>query len=608
MCGMTGWIGFDRDPANFKSTIELMNVTLAHRGPDDAGVWLGRHAALAHRRLAVIDLEGGKQPMVYRVDGEDLAALVFTGEVYNFQDLRTELAARGHRFDTRSDTEVILRGYVEWGDEVATHLDGMFAFALWNTRNQQLLLVRDRLGIKPLYYYELPDGLLFASEPKAILASGLVEPAVDGEGLCELLSLVRTPGEAVFRGMKELRPGTLLRVRRGGQDARTYWKLQAREHRDDLATTIHKVRDLLGETVRRQLVSDVPLCCLTSGGLDSSLVTAVAQQAAMAQASRIRSFTVGFTWDGECVQPDEFRKSSDTAYVRQFVEHARTEHTDIAISTNELASPQAWRATLEARDLPPLGDMDTSLYLMCKAIRQHSTVALSGEGADELFGGYAWFHNRPAVEADTFPWLVAANRLGRQAVFEPRLRQLDVTAYQAVRYQETIADTPSLPGETGLERRMRQISYAHLTRFLPIPLDRKDRLGMSVGLEIRVPYCDHRLVEYVFNVPWSMKTFDGREKSLLRAAAGDLLPMSILQRAKTPFPAIQDPEYHGRLRNAVSELLAIGTAPVLPILNRPTVRALAAMPPTGAQIVRLGLERILRLNQWLECYRIRIRL
>ncbi|HEY2666772.1 MAG TPA: asparagine synthase (glutamine-hydrolyzing) [Actinomycetota bacterium] len=610
MCGICGWVDFGRDLTAEAATLETMRDSLAHRGPDAAGSWLSPRAGLGHRRLAVIDLEGGRQPMIERDADRDLAVLVYSGEVYNFRELRAELRACGHRFTTASDTEVVLRGWRAWGEGVAQRLHGMYAFALWDALREELLIVRDRLGIKPVYYYPLPSGVLFGSEPKAILASGMVEPAVDATGLLELLSLVRTPGEAIFRGMRELRPGHVLSVRRGSVNERRYWSLGVRDHAGDLAATVRSTRELLEGAVASQLVADVPVCTLLSGGLDSSTVTGLAQRALSREgAGPVRSYAVDFAPSGGGFQADEMRSTPDAPYVHELAAHVGADHSDIVLDAAELLSGEAWTATLHARDLPPMGEMDTSLYLMCRAIRQRSTVALSGEGADEVFGGYRWFHDPEAVASPTFPWLAMAARLGRRGVFEPRPGGgLDVAAYQAERYAEALEEVPRLPGEEGVERRMREIGYLHLTRLLPNPLDRKDRMSMATGLEVRVPFCDHRLVEHVFNVPWAMKTFDGREKSLLRAAARDLLPPSVAERAKSPFPTVRDPVYHRRLSEAVAGLLAGGTAPVLDLLNTPTVKALAAMPPNGAQVVRMGLERVLRLNDWLETYRVRMAL
>ncbi|HEY7487069.1 MAG TPA: asparagine synthase (glutamine-hydrolyzing) [Streptosporangiaceae bacterium] len=602
MCGIAGWVNFDRDLKRERATCEAMAETMACRGPDDEGLWLDTHVALGHRRLAVIDVEGGRQPM----KADELAVITYSGEVYNFGELRAELEAKGHRFRTKSDTEVVLRAYLEWGEDFVYRLNGMYAFALWDARREELLLVRDRMGIKPLFFYPLPTGVLFGSEPKAILANPLAERAVDADGLREALTLVKTPGQAVFKGMYELRPGHLLRVRREGPSERRYWALEAREHTDDLTTTIRTIRELLDDIVARQLVSDVPLCSLLSGGLDSSTITALA-----AKHGPIRSFAVDFAGYAENFQPDEMRVDADGPFVQELVRHVGPDHIDIMLDTDELADPALRATAVRALDMPRfIGDMNTSLYMLFRAIREHSTVALSGESADEVFGGYAWFHAPQVVNANTFPWiamlmgnLTPADLLDRQL-----LDQLDMPAFIADSYHTALAEVPHVPGEHGKEKRMRQICYLHLTRFVQELLDRKDRMSMAVGLEVRVPFCDHRLVEYVFNTPWAMKTFDGREKSLLRAAVRDVVPDSILERVKSPYPATQDPAYDQALRDALDRIAADGDAPVRPLLNRPAVQQLVTAPAakTTSTFTRAPAEMILDLDVWLRCYDLRV--
>lgn len=279
MCGITGWVAYDRDLTLERPVLDAMTATQVCRGPDAGGLHLERHAALGHRRLAVIDVEGGVQPMTVEHDGRTLAALTYSGEVYNHRELRAELEAAGHRFRTRSDTEVVLHAYLEWGEHLAERLNGMFAFAVWDARSEELLLVRDRMGVKPLHYHPTPDGVVFGSEPKALLAHPDVPAVVDLDGLRELLALARTPGLTPYRGIAEVRPGHVVRVRRTGVTVRRYWALEAREHTQDLATTVATVRALLDDIVHRQLDADVPLCSLLSGGLDSSAVTALAAKA-----------------------------------------------------------------------------------------------------------------------------------------------------------------------------------------------------------------------------------------------------------------------------------------------------------------------------------------
>src|SRR4051794_36892409 len=320
MCGITGWVDFERNLTLERATAQAMTNTMACRGPDAEGLWIAPHAALGHRRLAVIDLEGGRQPMLAEENGQVLAALTYSGEVYNFRELRAELAARGHHFRTYSDTEVVLRSYLEWGEDFVNRLNGMYAFAIWDARREELLLVRDRMGIKPLYYYPTSSGVLFGSEPKAILANSLAKPIIDADGLRELFSFVKTPEHAIFRGMYEVRPGQLVRVRREGMSKRRYWALQSHEHADELDTTISTVRELLDDIIARQLISDVPLCILLSGGLDSSAVTALAAKGLRDQdGDKVSSFAVDFVGYSDNFQPDEMRGVSSCFLIARTV-------------------------------------------------------------------------------------------------------------------------------------------------------------------------------------------------------------------------------------------------------------------------------------------------
>lgn len=609
MCGITGWVDYVRDLREQEPVLAEMVATMACRGPDAEGVWTAPHVGLGHRRLSVIDLAGGRQPMHAEAGGGMVAALTYSGEVYNFRELRGELAAHGHRFRTDSDTEVVLRAYLEWGEDFVDHLNGMYAFALWDTQREQLLLVRDRMGIKPLYYAETPDGIVFGSEPKAVFANPLIEPVVDADGMREILAFVKNPGQAVYRDLHELRPGYLLRVRREGASLRRYWQLEAREHTHDLDTTVATVRELLEDIVARQLIADVPLCTLLSGGLDSSAVTALAaRQLTGAGWGPVRSFAVDFTGYADHFTADAMRDTPDAPFVHELAGHVPTDHTDIVLSTTELTDPRNRAAVVRASDLPLGGDMFTSLYLLFAAIRRHSTVALSGESADEVFGGYRWFHDQSAW-ADTFPWLAATTGRfpgnetpPRQSLFTDELiSALDVPSYQGDSYRTALAEVPHTDTTDPLERRMREMCYLHLTRFVQFLLDRKDRMSMAHGLEVRVPFCDHRLVQYVFNTPWSFKTFDGREKSLLRAATADLLPESILRRRKSPYPSTQDPSYEQALRDQLHRLLTDGTSPVLDLLDPRRAKALLDSPVGSASLAahRHTTELLLALHDWI---------
>ncbi|MFG2828214.1 asparagine synthase (glutamine-hydrolyzing) [Streptomyces sp. NPDC048434] len=607
MCGITGWISFDRDLRSEQETVDAMTETMSCRGPDDRGTWVQGPAALGHRRLAIIDLPGGRQPMTAeRADGTPVA-IVYSGETYNFGELRKELASRGHRFTTDSDTEVVLRGYLEWGEAVAERLNGMFAFAVWDGQRQRLVMIRDRMGIKPFYYYPTPDGVLFGSEPKAILAHPLAERNVRLDGLRELFAFVKTPGHAIWEGMHEVEPGTVVTVDRNGLRRHVYWSLQTRAHHDDQDTSIAQVRTLLDDIVRRQLVADVPRCTLLSGGLDSSAMTALAARQLGEVDETVRSFAVDFVGRTEHFVADELRATPDTPYVHDVARSSGTDHQDIVLDSAELADLDVRAKVIRARDIPMgLGDMDASLYLLFKAIRRHSTVALSGESADEVFGGYQQFFDEEARRADTFPWLVRfREHFGDDGnILNAGVTDaLDLDSYIQDGYRAAVKDVERLDGESDFEFRMRKICYLHLTRFVRILLDRKDRASMAVGLEVRVPFCDHRLVEYVYNTPWSLKSFDGREKSLLREATADVLPQSVYDRVKSPYPSTQDPQYAVALQHHAKDLLSRRSHPVFELVDRNWLeRAANHDAPQITQASRHGLERTLDLALWLDMY------
>ncbi|MFE0028433.1 asparagine synthase (glutamine-hydrolyzing) [Amycolatopsis sp. NPDC059021] len=606
MCGIAGWVSFDRDLRREQATLDAMTDSMAERGPDERGTWADEHAALGHRRLAIIDLPGGHQPISADLP-RGKVVMVYSGEAYNFVELREELRARGHRFTTRSDTEVVLRAYLEWGEASAERLNGMYAFAIWDAAERKLVLIRDRMGVKPLYYYPTPDGVLFGSEPKAILANPLAARVVDTDGIRELFAFVKTPGDAFWRGMREVKPGTAVTVGPSGIREHTYWTLRTQEHTDDRDGTVARVRELLEDIVRRQLISDVPRCALLSGGLDSSAMTAIAARQLAATGETVRSFSVDFEGRTDDFVADVIRPDADTPFAHEVAQWVGSAHQDIVVDAAAHGDPGIRAAVLRARDMPAgNGDIDTSLYLLFREIRRHSTVALSGESADEVFGGYLWFSDPVVQQADMFPWLVRwGEYFGDDTqILTPAARKiLDLDRYLGDNYTDAVAGIERLDGESEFEWRQRKISHLHLTRWVRVLLDRKDRTSMATGLEVRVPFCDHRLVEYVYNAPWSLKTFDGKEKSLLRAATADLLPQSVLRRAKAPYPSTQDPRYGAALRVAARELLATPAHPVFDLLSYDWLKnCVYEQAPQATYASRSALERALDLAQWWDMY------
>ncbi|MCX4767700.1 asparagine synthase (glutamine-hydrolyzing) [Streptomyces sp. NBC_01275] len=602
MCGLVGYAGFaggaPRGTAD--TSLKAMTETLACRGPDASAVWAEQAAGLGHTRLAVVDLIGGRQPLLLERDGSTVLAVAFTGEVYNHARLRTELAALGHRFSTRGDSEVVLRAVDAWGEQAPSRLEGMFAYVAWEPGPRRLTLVRDRFGIKPLCYAHLDDAVVFASEPKAVLAHPAVTARLDLDGLRELLlsahPMIKTPGRSAFAGLREVAPGTVVTMTPQGVRARRYWSLDPAEHGDDLPATVARVRRLLEESVTGQLTADVPVSVLLSGGLDSSAIAALARPAA--GTLRTLSVDLGERASGQ----DAMRRDPDGPYADLMAAHLGSAHRRVRLDADALADPARRAHVGRLRDGLTLGDFDTSLLELYRAVREHFPVTLAGDGADELFGGYRWF-TPEAAAAESFPWDHVLERADLTRLLDPTLAAaLDLPAHRAALHRAACAEIEHLPGTAPAEAALRRDSHLNLTRFLPCLLDRADRLGMGVGLEVRVPFLDHRLVEYVFNIPWAMKTFDGREKSLLRAAVADLLPASVLARRKSPYPMVRDPAYRAALTAQVARLLDDGS-PAVDLLDTAAVRRLLLEPTGGRRFPREGLELVLDLDQWLRTHR-----
>jgi asparagine synthase (glutamine-hydrolysing) len=600
MCGIAGWADLARPSTGMRERVQRMNDAMASRGPDGDGIWSGPHAVFGHRRLAVLDPAHGQQPFVFTDDSDEpVVALTYSGEVYNHGELRDELERRGHKFRTATDTEVVLHAYLEWGVDAVSHLNGMYAFAIWDQLRGRLVLVRDRLGVKPLHYTRHGSGLLFASEPKSLFASGLVRPSVSTDGLRDFLASVHTPGQSLFEGVQEVRPGTVVILDASGVHEQLYWQLEARPHHEDVDTTVTRVADLLQDITARHIQADVPLGALLSGGLDSSALVALGQRAAHRGGRPLRTFSVDFTGNADHFAGTSLRSTPDAPFVRDVATRCGVDHRDIVLDSAELADPRHRRAVVTAKDAPALGDMDTSLYLLFRAVREHTTVVLSGESADEVFGGYPWFHDADRVHAHDHPWRYFT---GHSGTYQALLRDdvaagLGIAAHREAHYRQALGEVPHLAGETG--DRMRKMMYLHLTSWLPHLLDRKDRLSMAVGLEVRVPFCDHRLVEYAFNTPWAHHSFDGREKSLLRAAVAPLLPASVIGRTKAPYPVTHDPAYHRAITEQARDLLATPSAPVWTLLEPGRLRDRLERPGSD-HATRSGIDFALNLDLWLR--------
>ena len=608
MCGIGGFVDFERDARRGGPILHGMKRTLTPRGPDAEGTYFDEDAALVHRRLIVIDPEGGKQPM-HSPDRNTI--IIYNGELYNTPELRTELMSRGHEFVGHSDTEVLLHAYLEWKTDAFSRLNGIFAFAIWEKRERRLTLCRDRLGVKPLFFAPIRNGLTFGSTIDTVLCHPEIEPALDEDGLRTLLLLgpARPPESGVFRQIKSLLSGHFAVLTPENFTDHVYWQLEAHEHEDDLPTTIERTHTLICDAARRQLVSDVPLACFLSGGLDSSILSMLAAKDYAARGETLHTWSVDYRDNDKYFTKSIFQPNSDDSYIDQMVNFLGTHHHRVVLEPEALCA--ALLPATDARALPGMADVDSSLLLFCAAVKRGgTTVCLSGECADELFGGYPWYHREEILFEDTFPWSRSVGlRLGLLTPDAVRNGEEFVRQH----YRDTCDRAPKLSSDDKKAARMREMFVLNLDWFMATLLDRKDRMSMYSGLEVRVPFCDHRIVEYAYNMPWDFKSLDGREKGIVRRAFADELPKDIVFRKKSPYPKTFHPVYTRLCADYVRRIFADPNATAASLFDHSAVQKLMQRPeslaePWFGQLMRTPqiFAYIIQLDRWFRHYHVKI--
>lgn len=608
MCGIGGFVDYERDARRGGPILHGMKRTLTPRGPDAEGTYFDEDAALVHRRLIVIDPEGGKQPM-HSPDRNTI--IIYNGELYNTSELRTELMSRGHEFVGHSDTEVLLHAYLEWKTDAFSRLNGIFAFAIWEKRERRLTLCRDRLGVKPLFFAPIRNGLTFGSTIDTVLCHPEIEPALDEDGLRTLLLLgpACPPESGVFRQIKSLLPGHFAVLTPENFTDHVYWQLEAHEHEDDLPTTIERTHTLICDAARRQLVSDVPLACFLSGGLDSSILSMLAAKDYAARGETLHTWSVDYRDNDKYFTKSIFQSNSDDSYIDQMVDFLGTHHHRVVLEPEALCA--ALLPATDARALPGMADVDSSLLLFCAAVKRGgTTVCLSGECADELFGGYPWYHREEILFEDTFPWSRSVGlRLGLLTPDAVRNGEEFVRQH----YRDTCDRAPKLSSDDKKAARMREMFVLNLDWFMATLLDRKDRMSMYSGLEVRVPFCDHRIVEYAYNMPWDFKSLEGREKGIVRRAFANELPKEIVYRKKSPYPKTFHPVYTRLCADYVCRIFEDNTSVAASLFNRNAVQKLMQRPeslaePWFGQLMRTPqiFAYIIQLDRWFRHYHVKI--
>lgn len=615
MCSIAGMINLKKNFLNYKSYNKLivrdMAESMRHRGPDSWGEWVGEHAAFAHSRLAVIDPDGGAQPMQKSVDGYEFV-ITYNGELYNCEELKKTLSDFGYTFSTSSDTEVLLYTYIHYGEKCAEMLNGIYAFCIWDSMRQKVFACRDRFGVKPFFYTILDDTVLFSSEIKGLFRHPSFSAAVDITGLRELFAIspARTQGVGVFKDVKELRPAHSMVISRDGIRVYPYWHLESKAHEDSYDDTVAKVRELVTDSIRRQLVSDVPIGTLLSGGLDSSVITAVAANEMKKNGERLSTYSFDYVDNDKYFKASSFQPDADAPWVKRMAEEFNTEHTYLKCDNSELCDFLV--DAMKYKDLPGMADVDASLLYFCRRIKERHTVILSGECSDEIFGGYPWFRSAKAFATPAFPWSYDMSL--RNSILKPAVAQtLELEKYARQRYDESIAEVPTFDGDTAEEKRRREISYLNINWFMTNLLDRKDRMSMASGLEVRVPFCDHRLVEYVWNIPWEMKNKNNISKNILREAAKDILPDDVLYRKKSPYPKTHNPKYEILVKQMLLDIISDPNAPILTLADKSVLENICSAKsdygkPFFGQLMAMPqfIGYLVQLNYWFSEYKIRI--
>lgn len=609
MSGIGGFYNSQRDfkeeEPHYLEQLEQMKQALKRRGPDDDGIYLDTHSGLIHTSLTTVDPKWSRQP-VKKTVGAYTFAISFDGEIYNRKELYEELRDIDCRPETASDAELLLEAYMEYGPDAIKKVNGVFAAAIIDPAKNRLLLYRDRSGIKPLFFTQKDSTLIFASEPKGIFAIGSIKPVIDLNSLNQVFSLgpARTPGSGVYRGMEEVKPAHFLLVGPEGIRQECYYALKSHAHEDSYEATIEKTAYLLKDAVLRQMKTQVPICTFLSGGIDSSLVSAICAKELKKQGERLVTYSFDFTDNDKNFKANSFQPSLDRPYVDMMVSYLNSQHH--YLECDHLSQADCLIDSLKAHDLPAMGDIDSSMLYFCSLVKKDSRVALTGECADEIFGGYPWFHKKEMLEAHTFPWTMDLE--ARKVLLKDDfVEALHMDDYVKSAYADSIAQTPVLSGEAGVEKRRREISWLNLQWFMQTLLNRMDRDSAYCGLGARVPFADYRIIEYLWNVPWDLKTRNGIVKNLLRQSSIGLLPDEVLFRKKSPYPKTYDIRYEQLLVSKMQELITNGNAPVMEFLDRKKLDVFLKRPsdygkPWYGQLMA-GPQMIaymLQMNEWMK--------
>lgn len=615
MCGFCGYINKEKYIDN-DVIISKMNDTLIKRGPNEQNIYISKNVAFGHSRLSIIDVSNGTQPMKRVIDGKEYV-IVYNGELYNTDDLRNNLIKKGYSFKTKCDTEVILVSYICYGYECLNFLNGIFAFAIYDKSKNEVFIARDRLGIKPLFFSKTNNEIIFSSEIKAILKHPEIKAILDKDGLKELLAIgpAHSPGKTFYKNIFEVEPGYFMKIKNFDINLIKYWDLETKPCDDTIDESILHIKDLVIDSCKRQLVSDVGICSMLSGGLDSSILTKIASD----NIKNLTTFSINYTGNDIDFVANDYQLTKDSDYVKIMNEYLDINHINVEVDNNYLFT--LLTPSLIARDMPGMADIDSSMYAFCNNISKNGfKVCLSGECSDEIFGGYPWFYREHLISHSGFPWALSENL--RTEILKPGIiPDNNITEYILNQKNNTLKNVTHLDYDDKYQRRYRDINYLTIKWFMMTLVERTDRMSMANSLEVRVPFADHRIFEYVYNLPARYKLgindFEKDmpvEKYLLRKAFEDELPNDVVWRKKSPFPKTYNKTYLKICEETLSKIISNSSSKILNIINKEYVENLINTHGKDLKENLFGqlmtypqtLAYLIQIENWLKLYDINL--
>lgn len=598
LCGIVYKSNF-YTPTNYNDFINSCDK-LNHRGPDEFGYLFTNNHSFGHKRLAILDIENGKQPMSILNQH-----LIYNGELYNCDELKKLLKAKNIDLEFHSDTLLLLKLLINYKEDALNYLNGIFAFVY--TDNDYVMAVRDMFGVKPLYYTIINNDIFIASEIKAILEY-THEAVVNTEGLCELLGMgpSHSQGKTVYKNIYELKPGHMLIFdKENGLKIKEYYRLKAYQHTLSYNDTVKRVRELLDKAIKRQMISDVGVSTFLSGGLDSSIISTVVSK----NSNGINTYSIDYEDNEEDFKPNSFEIERDNLYAKRVSEAINSNHKFITIDNDTLA--RYLKRAVDLKDSPGMTDIDSSMIYLAENVSKHNKMSISGEAADEIFAGYPWYYQKEK-ELKTFPWI--RNIEYRESLLNDEYRlKLNLSDYINNEYEMAINEAPLLDKDTRSNIKHRRLFYLNLRYFMTNLLDRKDRMTMGSSLEVRVPFCDKDLVEFLYNVPFKYKYKSKTEKKLLRDAYKDVVIKDVIKRKKSPYPKSNSKKYNEIAKGLLIEALEDKNSVLYKLFNIDKLNELIKdnneleVPWYGQLMRKTSLMAYLyQIDYWFKKYNVRI--